>query len=81
MLGTQFTIYDVGTNPRRADPESADQIDTAVRWIHAVNSHTEIMLGVRYINYTARYAEINGTLADRNSGILPVFGYRIKLGR
>jgi len=80
MLGTQFTIYDVGTNLRRADPESADQIDTAVRWIHALNAHNEIMLGVRYVNYTARYSEINGTLADRNSGILPVFGFRTKLG-
>ena len=79
MLGTQFTIYDVGTHLRRADPEHADQVDGAVRWVHAVNAHNDILLGVRYINYTARYAEINSTLADRNCGILPVFGFRTRL--
>jgi len=79
MLGTQFTIYDNPTVMRRVDPERADQIDTAVRWVHAVSKHGEILLGVRYINYTSRYAEPNGTLADRNCGVLPVFGYRTKL--
>ena len=81
MLGTQFTLYDVGRFHGRADPERAKQIDTAVRYTHAVGRSGEIILGLRYVNYTAVYAERNGGLSDRNVGLLPVIGYRLRFGR
>lgn len=80
MLGTQYTQYDVSTVHARFDPEQADQVDAAVRFAHRIDRHAEIFFGLRYVNYTARYAEINGTLSDRNVGFLPVFGYRTRLG-
>lgn len=79
MLGTQYTQYDLATVAPRFDPEIADQIDLAVRYAHHINPRAEIVLGLRYVNYTARYAEPNGTLSDRNVGVLPVFGYRTRI--
>jgi hypothetical protein len=80
MLGTQYTIYDVGTHSRRADPERAEQIDTAVRYTHPIGPRGAMILGLRYVNYTARYAELRGGLSDRNVGLLAVIGYRARLG-
>jgi hypothetical protein len=81
MLGTQFTIFDIAHYAPRIDPERAEQIDTAVRYTHPVGRHGEMMLGLRYINYTARYDEPSGGLSDRNVGLLPVIGYRTRIGR
>jgi len=80
MLGTQFTIYDVARYHSRFDPEQAEQIDTAVRYTRAVGSRSDMILGLRYVNYTARYNEVHGGLSDRNVGLLPVIGYRTRLG-
>lgn len=81
MLGTQYTLYDVGYHPGRADPERAEQIDTAVRYVRGSGLRGEFIVGLRYINYTAQYAMPGGGLSDRNVGLLPVFGYRIRIGR
>jgi hypothetical protein len=40
-----------------------------------------MIFGLRYINYTARYEEYDGGLSDRNVGLLPVIGYRTRIGR
>ena len=80
MRGTQFTAYDIATIPTRVDPEIATQIDTAIRFVHRAGKRSEILYGLRYVNYTARYDERSGTLSDRNCGLLPVFGYRVRLG-
>ena len=79
MLGTQYTIYDVAIYRPRVDPERAEQIDTSVRFTHPVGARGEIILGLRYVNYTARYDEPGGGLSDRNVGLLPVIGYRARL--
>jgi hypothetical protein len=81
MLGTQYTIYDVPTYFRRADPERADQVDTEVRYVRRVGQRSSVIFGLRYVNYTARYDEPNGGLSDRNVGLLPSFGYRFTLGK
>lgn len=81
MIGTQFTLYDVGRFAGRADPEKAGFVDTAVRFVHPVGGRDDIIFGLRYVNYTAQYAAQNGGLSDRNVGLLPVIGYRAHLGR
>jgi hypothetical protein len=81
LLGTQYTIYDVPTYYRRADPERGDQVDTEVRFVRSFSPRSAVVFGVRYINYTARYDEPSGGLSDRNVGLLPSFGYRITLGK
>jgi hypothetical protein len=80
MLGTQYTLYDLGFFHGRADPERAEQIDTALRFTHPLGTHGDVILGLRYVNYTSHYAERGGGLADRNVGVLPVIGYRTRLG-
>jgi hypothetical protein len=79
MLGTQYTIYDVALYRPRVDPERAEQIDTSLRFTHQVGARGEMILGLRYVNYTARYDEARGGLSDRNAGLLPVIGYRARL--
>lgn len=59
-----------------ADPENASQVDLAVRAGHRVSKHGELLYGLRYLNYTAKYANFPGQLADRNVGFAPVLGYR-----
>jgi len=81
MLGTQFTVYDIGSHHSRSDPERAEQIDTALRYVRPAGPRGALILGLRYVNYTAAYAESRGGLSDRNVGLLPVIGYRIRLGR
>ena len=80
MHGTQYTLYDNPGYLGRVNPERAVQIDTAVRYTHPVGRNGDISLGLRYINYTASYAQAGGGLSDRNVGLLPVFGYRVRLG-
>ncbi|GAC1409137.1 MAG: hypothetical protein NVSMB64_17840 [Candidatus Velthaea sp.] len=81
MRGTQYTQYDLATIATRVDPEQAGQIDTAVRFVHRISARGELMYGLRYLNYTARYAEPSGTLSDRNAGFFPTLGYRTRIGR
>jgi hypothetical protein len=54
--------------------------DVAV-YTRAINERAELIFGLRYVNYTARYAEPHGGLSDRNVGLLPTFGYRTRIGR
>jgi hypothetical protein len=82
MLGTQYSIYQIASIRRRADPERADQLDAALRFVRPAGANGEMILGLRYVNYTARYVEIGGGgLSDRNVGVLPVIGYRIRIIR
>jgi len=47
-----------------------------------------VLVGLRYLNYSARYVATNrrnrvapyldGRLADRNVGVLPLIGYRLR---
>ncbi|HEY4440257.1 MAG TPA: hypothetical protein VGN14_07350, partial [Candidatus Elarobacter sp.] len=57
--------------------EDAAQVDAYARLARRVAHNGDLLLGLRYINYTAHYA--NGTLADRNVGWAPTVGYRIRL--
>jgi len=80
MRGTQFTQFDIATIRPNAAPEAAVQVDSAVRFSHPLNRRSELFYGLRYINYTAHYIEVHGLLSDRNSAVLPVFGYRTRIG-
>jgi hypothetical protein len=62
-----------------ADPENATQLDLSVRIVHRIGRYGELMYGVRYLNYGAHYDDLPGELADRNVGIAPLIGYRIRL--
>ena len=61
-----------------ADAETAAQVDLSARVAHRVGKRGELLYGLRYINYGARYSRF-GVLADRNVGIAPVLGYRLRL--
>ncbi len=61
-----------------ADAETAAQVDLSARIAHRVGRHGELLYGLRYLNYGARYSG-SGDLADRNVGIAPVLGYRLRL--
>jgi hypothetical protein len=78
-----FTCFSNGCTPdaislTAADSETAAQVDASARIAHRVGKHGELLYGVRYINYTARYGN-SGEFADRNVGIAPVLGYRVRL--
>jgi hypothetical protein len=62
-----------------ADPENASQVDLSARVAHRVAKNGEVLLGLRYLNYTAHYDNFPGRLADRNVGFAPALGYRLKL--
>lgn len=62
-----------------SDPENASQVDLSARVAHRVARNGEVLLGLRYLNYTAHYDDFAGQLADRNVGFAPTLGYRIKL--
>jgi hypothetical protein len=61
-----------------ADPESATQVDVVARFAQHTSKHGELLYGLRYINFTARYDDIPGQLADRNVGFAPSLGYRLR---
>ena len=61
------------------DPENATQVDFSVRIAHRVARSGEILYGMRYLNYVARYDDFPGRLADRNVGFAPTIGYGIRL--
>ena len=60
------------------DGENATQIDLLARIAQRVSKHGEILYGMRYINFTARYDDQPGQLADRNVGFAPSLGYRLR---
>jgi hypothetical protein len=62
-----------------SDPENASQVDVSARVAHRIAKNGEVLLGLRYLNYTAHYDDFAGQLADRNVGFAPTLGYRIKL--
>jgi hypothetical protein len=62
-----------------SDPENASQVDLSARLAHRVTKNGELLLGLRYLNYTAHYDDFAGQLADRNVGFAPTLGVRIKL--
>jgi hypothetical protein len=62
-----------------ADPENASQVDLSARVAHRISKSGEVLLGLRYLNYTAHYDDFAGQLADRNVGFAPTLGFRIKL--
>lgn len=63
--------------------ERAAELDFGARLRRPVG-RGDAIFGVRYLNYTARYLTGtsffgDGQLADRNVGILPLIGYRLRL--
>jgi hypothetical protein len=62
-----------------SDPENASQVDLSARVAHHIGKNGEVLFGLRYLNYTAHYDNFPGQLADRNVGVAPTLGYRIKL--
>jgi hypothetical protein len=80
MHGAQITLYDDPFDHGRYDPEVADQIDLNVRWERQLSPHRSLFIGLRYINYTARYDERPGGLSDRNVGFLPSIGLHWQIG-
>jgi hypothetical protein len=62
-----------------SDPETATQIDAYARLAHRVSSNGEVLVGFRYINFTAHYSDAPGALADHNVGWAPVLGFRLRL--
>ena len=67
--------------------ERAAQIDLGARLVRTVG-RGDVLVGLRYLNYSARYVATNrrnrvapyldGRLADRNVGVLPLIGYRLR---
>jgi hypothetical protein len=62
-----------------SDPETATQVEGYARIAHRVSRNGEVLIGVRYINFTAHYSDAPGALADHNVGWAPVLGYRLRL--
>jgi len=60
-----------------SDPENAAQVDLAARFTHRLSKHGSLLYGLRYLNYSARYDDFPGQLADRNVGFAPQLGYRV----
>ena len=75
MLGTQVSTYENGT-PSRFDHERGQQVDGNVRYVRHVGRHTDMIIGMRYVNFTAAYDVPLKPLSDRNAALLPAFGYR-----
>ncbi len=79
LLGTQVSTY--GDNsPSRFDPERAEQVDANVRYIHSIGRGRQMIIGARYLNFTAAYDVPGRPLSDRNAAFLPSFGYRFTTG-
>ena len=80
MLGTQVSTYENAPAATRYDPERGQQVDGSIRYIRRIDKHRDVILGVRYVNYTAGYDVPLRPLSDRNAGVLPSFGYRWHIG-
>jgi hypothetical protein len=74
LLGTQVSTYTDGS-PTLYNPERGEQIETNVQFTHHVGRHTDMIFGVRYVNFTAAYDVPSKPLSDRNAAVLPSFGY------
>jgi hypothetical protein len=74
LLGTQVSTYGDGA-PSRFDPERGEQIDANVRYIRRTGTHAALVIGARYINFTAAYDVPGRPLSDRNCAVLPSIGY------
>ncbi len=79
MLGTQVSTYGNGS-PSRFDPERGEQIDADVRYIRSAGAHGQLIVGTRYVNFTAAYDVPGKPLSDRNAAVLPSVGYRFTTG-
>jgi hypothetical protein len=79
LLGTQVSTYGFPGVATRFDPERGEQIETNVRYVHAIGPHSVALLGVRYVNFTAAYDVPGKPLSDRNAALLPSIGYLWKL--
>lgn len=62
-----------------ADPENAAQVDLSARVAHRLSRGTELLYGLRYLNYSAHYDDFPGKIADRNVGFAPTVGIRLRL--
>jgi hypothetical protein len=62
-----------------ADPENAAQVDLAARVAHRISRNSELLLGLRYLNYSAHYDDYPGQIADRNVGFAPTIGIRTRI--
>jgi len=64
------------------DPERSAQADLSVSFTRRTH-FGELVYGIRYLDYVARYSEAgtpgDGALADRNVGIMPLLGLRVRL--
>lgn len=78
LLGTQVSTYTDGS-PTRLNPERGEQIETNLQFTHHVGRHTDMIFGVRYVNFTAAYDIPSKPLSDRNAAVLPSFGYLWRL--
>lgn len=76
LLQTTFS-YRPGVTFR--DGERGPQIDTAVRVAQPLGRHSALVYGLRYINYSSRFDAQPGLIVDRNAGIAPVVGYKLRL--
>jgi hypothetical protein len=69
-------------SPEILNPERAVQVDTSVRFVTALR-RGDFIYGLRYLNYASRYdlhgTPVDGLLADRNVGLMPLIGYRLHL--
>jgi hypothetical protein len=89
MHGVQYTQIGYGLvctpggcnfgAPTFADPETAAQTDLSVRVGHRLSRHADLLLGLRYLNYSAHYVAPGNPLSDRNVGFAPVIAYRLHL--
>lgn len=81
MHGVQYTFIPTGTgrNPTFADPETASQLDLRLDAVRPAGPRDELVLGLRYLHFSGRYVDHPGQLADRNVGIAPLVGYRVRL--
>jgi hypothetical protein len=80
LLGTQVSTYESSPALTRYDPERGEQIDGEIRYVHRAGKHSDAIIGIRYVNFTAVYDVPSRPLSDRNAGILPSFGFLWRLG-
>jgi hypothetical protein len=68
-------------SPEVLNAEYAVQVDTSLRFVSAL-PHGDLLYGLRYLNYASRFdlrgTPVDGLLADRNVGLMPLIGYRVR---
>ena len=79
LAGIDHYLYSDGVTPAVNKAERASELDASIAfgWHHR---HTEWLIGLRTLNFTARYTA-TGQAADRNVGIGPMLEWRHLLGR